>query len=186
MWYQTFSIFYEKAAERMCQECKEFIKKGSRILDLGCGSGIVGNTFQNFFKAEVMGVDITDRRVLPIPFKTIDGKSLPFQDNNFDAVLISYVLHHSQDPMLLLKEAKRVTRDKILVYEDLPDGIFSRLFCALHGFLFDKLFQNKNRTSFKTEEEWKKVFADLDLKMVFQKKVSFLNPVRKKLFVLQK
>ncbi|XOA43173.1 MAG: class I SAM-dependent methyltransferase [Candidatus Nealsonbacteria bacterium] len=187
MWYLIFSKIYEKAGQRMCKECKDFIKSGSKILDLGCGPAIITKVFQNFFQAEIVGVDILDRRIFPIPFKIINGKSLPFSGNNFDAVLIAYVLHHSQDPIVLLKEAKRVTKDKIFIYEDLPEGIISSFFCKLHGFSFDKLFHNRDKTTFKREKEWGNIFKNLKLKVIFQKEVSSrLTPIRKKLFVLRK
>jgi SAM-dependent methyltransferase len=186
-YYRTFLKFYERAAERMCQDCKDFIEEESKILDLGCGSAIIAKRFQEFFRAEVTGVDVVDRRVFPIPFKIIDGRLLPFPDNHFETTLIFYVLHHSQDPIFLLKEAKRVTRDKILIYEDIPEGFLSKLFCRLHAFSFDNFFGQKTKTSFKTEKGWKGVFGNLNLQLIFEKRISsFFDPVRKKLFVLKK
>jgi len=120
-------------------------------LDLGCGSGVVGKTFQEFFQANLLGVDIKDRRINDIPFKLIDGKTLLFPENSFDVTLINYVLHHSRDPIALLKEAKRVTKDKIIIFEDLNQGFLSKIFCRLHGISYDKLFGNPTKTSFNTE-----------------------------------
>jgi hypothetical protein len=80
-----------------------------------------------------------------------------------------------------------VTKDKILIYEDMPEGIFSKIFCWIHALSFDNIFGQENRTSFKTEKEWKDVFEDLNLKLIFDKRIfSFFNPVKKKLFVLKK
>ena len=135
----------------MCLDCQDFIKKGSKILDWGCGTAIVGKTFQDFFQAELFGVDVQDVRTVKIPFKITDGKSLSFPENSFDVVLINYVLHHSEDPVSVLKEAKRVARDKIVIYEDLPEDILSKLICQLHGISFDNFFGNPTKTSFKTE-----------------------------------
>ena len=175
------------AAQKMCRDCEKFIEKGDRILDLGCGSGIVAKTFQDFFQAQVIGVDVKDNRIIPVDFKVIDGKNLPFSENSFDCVLISYVLHHSQDPISLLKEAKRVCKNKIIIYEDLPEGIVSKLFCKIHGISFNKFFKIKNPAFFKTGKEWQETFENLGLKTIFEKNVSWiLNPVKKKMFVLEK
>lgn len=182
-YYRIFSKAYQGAAQRMCLDCQDFIKKGSKILDLGCGSGIVGKSFQKFFQAEVIGVDIQDNRIYPIPFELIDGKKLPFPEKSFDVVLISYVLHHSGNPTLLLKEAKRVTRDKIVIYEDLPEGFLSRIICKIHGISFDKIFKNQSQTSFKLEEEWKKIFREIRLNTIFKKRINNF-PVKKELFIL--
>ena len=69
MYYRIFSSNYQRAAKKMCLDCQNFIKKGSKVLDLGCGCGIVGKTFQDFFGAEVLGIDIKDYRVSSLPFQ---------------------------------------------------------------------------------------------------------------------
>lgn len=171
------------AAKKMCFECQPFIKKGSKILDLGCGSGIIGKEFQKFFQADLIGVDVKDLRVFDIPFKIIDGKFLPFPEKTFDVVLVNYVLHHSGDPIFLLKEAKRVGQ-KIIVYEDLPEGFLSRMILWLHGTSFDKVFGNLNRTSFKKGQEWEENFNQAGLNLIFKKEIKNF-PVKKKLFILE-
>ncbi len=171
----------------MCRICSPFIEKGDRMLDLGCGSAIISQTLKDYFQADVMGADVVDRRIFPIPFKMIDGKTLPFADKEFDEALIAYVLHHAEDPESLLKEAARVVEDKIIIFEDLPEGIVSSFFCRIHGFSFDNFFGNKSHTSFKTREEWEKLFKRLNLEIVAQEKASsFYDPVEKRLFVLEK
>lgn len=186
-YYRIFSKIYERAARKMCSDCREFIEKGSKILDLGCGSGIVAKNFQDFFQIEVMGVDIEDKRVVNIPFKIIDGKNLPFPENFFDVVLTSYVLHHSQDPIVLLKEAKRVSKDKVIVYEDLPtEGFLSKLICQLHNFTFNRFFQHQNnRLSFKSDKEWEKIFNSIGLSISHKKRVKSFYPVKQIQFVLR-
>jgi SAM-dependent methyltransferase len=181
--YKFFSKFYLSSAQKMCRQCSYFIKKGAKILDLGCGSAIVASAFKKKFSANMSGVDIVDKRVEPISFALYDGKNLPFVDNSFDVVLINYVLHHCQDPVKVLQEAKRVAKDKIIIYEDLPENFFSRLICRLHGKSFAWLFRNdKESCNFKKNVEWKEVFEKLDLKLVFGKRVLIYS----KMFVLQK
>ncbi|MBU4299190.1 class I SAM-dependent methyltransferase [Patescibacteria group bacterium] len=180
--YRIFHPFYEKAAKEMSLDCQDFIKEGSKILDLGCGSGIVGKKFQDYFKAELIGIDVKDRRLEKIPFQKFNGRDIPFSENNFDVVLISYVLHHAGDPTALLKEAKRVG-ERVIVYEDLPEGFLSGLFCRLHGISFDKLFGNPNPTSFRTEKKWEDIFKEIGLNLIFKKEIKNF-PVKKELFVL--
>jgi len=181
-YYRIFSKIYRGAARHMCLACQPYIKKGSKILDLGCGSAIIGKTFQDFFKAEILGIDIVDKRVEKISFQIYDGKNIPFPENSFDLVLINYVLHHSQDPIALLKEAKRVSK-KIIIFEDLPEGFFSKIYCKLHQLSFDKLFGNSSKTSFKTEKNWEKIFKEVGLNIIFKKRINNF-PVKKELFVL--
>jgi len=189
-YFGIFSKIYETVAQEKCLDCQAFIKRGSKILDFGCGSGIMAKKFQDFFKAEIIGVDIEDNRVSPIPFKKIDGKSLPFPDDSFDIVLISYVLHHAKEPVTLLKEAKRVGK-KIIIYEDLPEGIISELRCLLHQTTFNFFFPEQTKKfNFKNEKEWEKIFKELKLKTIAKKRISnkfdLIDPVFKIFFVLEK
>lgn len=187
-YYKVSSKFVEIAARKMCSECEGFIKKGSKILDFGCGSGIVGKAFQNHFGAEVFGIDIKDMRISDTPFKIYDGEKIPFPDNYFDVVLSAYVLHHIDDQRSVLKEIKRVVKDKIIIFEDVPNGIIPRFISKLHGISFARFFQNnKEKGKFLNDQGWKKVFKDLGLKLIFEKKASsFFDPVKKKVFVLEK
>lgn len=187
MYYRIFSKIYEVGAKQMCRDCQYFIERGSKILDLGCGSGIAAKEFGDFFEAKIVGVDIRDNRIVDIPFKIIDGENLPFDDNSFDVTLINYVLHHCQSPENLLKEAKRVSK-KIIIFEDLPEGILSKLRCKLHQITF--LGGERQKFHFKTRKEWIKLFDKLGLKIIAQKRVftkfDWLNPVKRALFVLVK
>lgn len=167
----------------MCEDCRGFIAPGSKILDLGCGTGIVGKKFQDYFNAELLGLDVNDKRTEKINFLHFDGEIIPFSENRFDVVLLNYVLHHAREPVNLLKEAKRVG-GKIIVHEDLPEGVFSKLACLLHGISFDRLWGNPSRTSFQTGSDWKKDFAKIGLKLIFEKEVNSF-PVKKQLFVLE-
>lgn len=171
----------------MCFDCKDFIEEGSNILDLGCGSGIVADEFGKFFKAKIVGADIKDQRVKKIPFAIIDGFHLPFPQDFFDVVLINYVLHHTKDPTSLLEEAKRVSKEKIIIYEDLPEGFLSKLICQLHYFSYNFLFQKsrESKINFRDDKNWKDVFNDIKLKLVFEKEISSF-PIKKKLFILEK
>lgn len=183
MYYRIFSKIYERAAIKMCQACQPFIEKGAKILDLGCGSAIIGNKFKEFFQADVIGVDIRDKKILPLPFEIIDGKNLPFPEKFFEAVLINYVLHHTENPTVLLKEAKRVSKDKIIIFEDLSEGFFPKLICKFHGSSFDIFFGNPSKTSFKSEKEWERIFKESGLNVIFKKRINNF-PLKKELFIL--
>ena len=173
----------------MCRDCEKFLSTDLKILDLGCGSGIISKEFERSFSSEFLGIDIIDNRVEVIPFKKYKGDNLSFlKDNSFDLVLINFVLHHCQNPEELLKEAKRVSSGKIVLYENLPEGIISKFFCFIHGISFAKLFQkNSEDGKFYTRKEWEEIFNKLGLKVVHSKKVSaWFNPMKEHLFILEK
>lgn len=172
----------------MCKDCNNFIEFNSKILDFGCGSGIVGNEFAKYFKSEILGIDIIDNRVEKISFKQYAGEDLSFLvDNGYDVVLINYVLHHTSDPITTLKTIITKSKKRIIIYENLPEGIISKIFCKLHGISFGMLYQ-KNSISgkFLTQKEWEKVFNDLKLDLIYAKTISGFNPMKNTLFVLEK
>jgi ubiquinone/menaquinone biosynthesis C-methylase UbiE len=179
-----FKKVFELAAKRMCKECKEYINEGSKILDLGCGSGIAGQTFAKFFKAEVAGTDIEDWRIVKMPFKKSCGIDIPFPDKSFDIVLISYVLHHSLDAAGLLNNAKKVAKDKIIIYEDIPEGFISKAICKLHSAITLIIHRGTNKPQFKTKKQWEELFAKLQLTVIFEKRVTKLFGKRH-LFILR-
>jgi ubiquinone/menaquinone biosynthesis C-methylase UbiE len=187
--YRVFKDAYRNAGEEMCSDCKGFIPQGSKILDFGCGSGIIGKEFGREFDAEILGVDIIDNRVEDIPFRKFDGNNLSFlPDGSYDVVMINYVLHHAKNPLALLKEAQRVTKSIIIIYENLPEGIISKVACRLHGISFAWLFQKNDVTGrFFTKKQWEDIFRNMGLAVVFSKRVSGrFNPMKEQLFILKK
>src|SRR5262249_30213834 len=80
-------------------------------LDVGCGEGSIDLLVQAAVPELVIrGVDVLVWPEARVPVEPFDGYQLPFDDKNFDAVMFVDVLHHTDDPMVLLREAKRVAR----------------------------------------------------------------------------
>jgi len=186
--YRIFRKVYKNAAREMCKDCADFILPNSKILDFGCGSGTVGKEFEIFFNGEILGVDIIDNRIEDMSFIKYDGGDLSFfKSDSFDTVLINFVLHHCKNPKELLKEIKRVSSGTIVLYENLPEGLLSKVMCFLHGVSFAKLFQNnKEMGKFFTKSEWEDIFKELGLEVIHSKKVSaWFNPMKEHLFILR-
>jgi ubiquinone/menaquinone biosynthesis C-methylase UbiE len=176
----VFKPLYEIAAEKMVKEIEEFMI-GEKILDLGCGSGIFGKKVEEKLKKEVIGIDIVDKRVCKIPFKIYDGKKIPFSEDYFDVVVVAFVLHHTEDPISILKEAKRVGK-RIIIFEDLPEGIFGKVYCFLHWISWNLFFGKSPKFNFHKTKEWEEIFKNLGLKLISKK--DFL--IKRKIFVLEK
>jgi SAM-dependent methyltransferase len=178
--WRAFKPLYEIAAEGMMKEIEEFLT-GEKILDLGCGSGIFGKKIEEKLKKEVIGIDVVDKRVCKIPFKIYDGKKIPFSEDYFDVVVVAFVLHHTEDPISILKEAKRVGK-RIIIFEDLPEGIFGKVYCFLHWISWNLFFGKSPKFNFHKTKEWEEIFKNLGLKLISEK--NFL--IKRKIFVLEK
>lgn len=128
--------------EEVCR--REGITDAASILDLGCGTGALAGFFR---PKSYVGVDINPRYISrasakksDYSFKVADGRSLPFPDSSFEAVLIGGVIHHLDDDSAqkVLEESRRVLvpgKGVLVMCEALPTrrrwNLVGRLVVAL-------------------------------------------------------
>jgi SAM-dependent methyltransferase len=137
------------------------------FLDVGCGAGYVARDLAGHFPGEIATVDFRDCRAAETPgFTTFDGIHLPFADDRFDLVALSFVLHHVPDVLkpLLLAEARRVARRRIFVLEDTPVSLLDRLVSWRHGRRFRRKIGSRADFGFLTADGWVRLFELLELR----------------------
>jgi demethylmenaquinone methyltransferase/2-methoxy-6-polyprenyl-1,4-benzoquinol methylase len=89
---------------------------GERVLDLAAGTGTSSQPFADRGATVVpcdfsLGMLQVGKQAKPhLPFTAGDGTQLPFADETFDAVTISFGLRNIVDPGAGLRELRRVTR----------------------------------------------------------------------------
>jgi len=180
-----------RRADRILDMFCEFIERGSRVLDIGAGGGWIAEELKKRKGVDVILLDILDFNQSSLPHVIYDGKRIPFGDNSFDASLLIFTLHHCQNPAEILKEARRVTKGKIVIIEDIADSFFGRFFLYLWDFISnipsiikppgESMFFN-----FKTVPEWKKEFNKCNLELVCEKHFKMNIFLNNSLFVVKK
>lgn len=122
-----------------------YVHDGQSVLDIGCGTAYLTECIGEMYGAEVTGVDVQDIRAVQVPFRLFDGTSLPFADQSFDHVILSFTLHHCHTPQDLIEECFRVARSTVMAFEDLPEGPVGRMLVALHVEAFRLQYRLKER-----------------------------------------
>jgi ubiquinone/menaquinone biosynthesis C-methylase UbiE len=101
-------------------------KPGMRILDAGCGSGVVSRHLaERFPECKIVGCDFSETRVEQasnaaqgiknLSFETGDLQDLPYDDGSFDRVVSRFVFEHQT-----VESLKKVTAEVARVLK--PDG----------------------------------------------------------------
>ena len=98
-----------------------------------------------------------------IPVTQFDGTMIPFRDKSFDAVMFVDVLHHTNDPSVLLGEAGRVARTAVILKDHCRDGMLAnstlrfmdRVGNAHHGVVLPY--------NYWPEAQWRETFEKLAL-----------------------
>lgn len=108
-------IYIPKKGERV-EFASRFVKKSDRLLDIGCGDGILAYFIRNKVRA-LYGIDKSKRELEKArknKFKTylldIDSQKFPFEDDFFDSITCLDVIEHVRDPLFLLNESYRVLK----------------------------------------------------------------------------
>ncbi|MFO7881935.1 MAG: class I SAM-dependent methyltransferase [Kosmotogaceae bacterium] len=118
---------------RLLREHRSFLGDSiTSVLDIGCGTGAFALAFNELgfhvtaVDASPLMVRIARRNLNRTGVKILQGdffEKLPFEDNSFDLLVASYVVHgHKQSGReKFYKESKRICRKETLIHEFFPN-----------------------------------------------------------------
>ena len=142
----------------------ELMPEQAEVLDVGCGDGLVGSLVSGRRRdVEVRGIDIAVRPDTHIPVDEFDGRSIPYGDDEVDVVMLVDVLHHADEPQVLLGEAARVARRAIVLKDVTPLGPLSESTLRFMDWVGNARHGVPLPYRFWSQDEWRHAFADLGL-----------------------
>src|ERR1051325_3184822 len=172
----------------MALELAKVFPPRANVLDVGCGNGFIAHHLQSMLGTTVVGLDVGSNTAARINYVPYDGRHFPVRDQSFDAVLLCYVLHHAQDPRLVLNEVSRVLREGglAIIYEDMPARWWDRVVCWTH----DRQWRGRTGPcTFHAQHDWRRIFNLSGFEVVKERPLSrwrnLAHPVARRFFVIK-
>ena len=159
------------------------IRNGSKVLDVGAGSGVLAHAISMKKMAQVVCLDIRKRHTIHLSYVIYDGSRMPFKDKTFDYVLLHYVLHHIRKPETTLRECRRVCRNKILIAED-EAPISPDYFMNIQHTFFIPFVKPKDKFTYCSPGKWKEMFKKCGLGVECMESKWWLGPLKRVIFTL--
>lgn len=120
-WHRAF--VFQRRTRVLAELLAAQIPQGASVLDVGCGDGTIASRIAELRPdISIQGVEFLVRPGCKIECRSFDGLTLPYPNESFDLCLFVDVLHHTQDPAVLLREAVRVSRAFVLLKDHLDEN----------------------------------------------------------------
>lgn len=168
---------FSRRVRTLADHLAGLLPEGATVLDVGCGDGLLDQRIlEQRPDVTIRGIDVLVRPTTHIPVDRFDGSTIPHGDQSFDVVLFVDVLHHTSDPMVLLREAARVCRRAILLKDHTANGLLAvptlrfmdHVGNARHGVALPY--------NYWPERRWREAFDQLGLRAAVWKKDLGLYP----------
>lgn len=164
--------FYEESFTDQIDRLTSFLKKGSTLLDIGCGPGLISRYISEK-GIKVTGIDFSEMMIKiarvyapSVNFLVMDAIDLRHFNKTFDAVNVSnFIGHFNKNEVINFFElfSAKVKKNGYLHVSFLVDD-------DKHSF-FDYNFPYEIKQEFFKEDFIKKLFIDNNFEIVFKDKV---------------
>lgn len=120
----------DERVEKIYTQVVPFIDKYS-VFDYGCGTGLLAEMISKNHHGHVVECgDIRDFRPKPLlpriqkqlPFKQIADYHVDVDDAYYECTILTNVLHHDLEPDKIIAEASRISSQRLIIIETVPEG----------------------------------------------------------------
>lgn len=165
--FNLSSITSRYRANLVLSTYKHWFKGNEKVIDVGCGTGVVTHLMKKELGLKIIGCDIKNYLIYDIPFVKIKNNKLPFPNKSYDVILLIDVLHHIDKPKQgsIISESLRVAKN-VFIFEFEPT--FSG---KVADIILNKLHYGDLNTplTFRGAKEWKQLFKNLSANYDFIK-----------------
>lgn len=99
-----------------------------RVLDVGCGEGVLGKRLSEKGVKEVVGIEINpdaakkaERNISRVLCGDVEAIELPFERGYFDCIIFADILEHLKDPITILKRFRDYLSDSGVIVASIPN-----------------------------------------------------------------
>jgi SAM-dependent methyltransferase len=168
---------YNRRVRVLSEHLATVIPQNARVLDVGCGDGLLAHLIlKKRPDLDLRGIDVLVREQTRIPVQAFDGRVIPYRDGSFDVVVFVDVLHHTEDPTLLLREAARVANTAIVIKDHTRDGVLAGLTLRFLDWVGNARYGIALPYNYWPEQKWREAFDTLGLTIAEWKKELALYP----------
>lgn len=133
-------------------------------LDVGCGSGEVATLImEKRPNVKLYGVDVLVREDALIKVTGFDGLHLPFADNSFDFVMLSDVLHHTDNPEPLLKECSRVAKEYVIIKDHYSENRWDNIRLSFMDWVGNRGYGVRLPYNYLSRSQWQQAYNQANL-----------------------
>lgn len=173
-------------SKRLAEKLMPLIEpENAHILDFGAGNMYMAQVMVEQMPAiTITAIDVIEdqnlnQELLKNPrlnFQVCEVGKLPFDDDAFDIVVASAVMHHTPDPDFYLKELKRVLKvgGSILLIEEMYHNPIDKLYIMAEDWVLNNLKEGVPvPLNFRSYKYYNQLFKQLDLSVNYE---SFIRP----------
>lgn len=151
---------YESRLRALVAAIAPRLPASARVLDVGCGGGLLGRALMDARPGVcVEGLERFPRPNPAIPVTPYDGRTMPFSDRAYDAVIVADVLHHEEDPHRLLSECVRVSRGLVIIKDHCIRGPLARSRIAFIDWAANAPYGVKCLYRYNTLPQWRETLT---------------------------
>jgi SAM-dependent methyltransferase len=161
-------LIFRRRVRALAENISAMIPSGTTtLLDVGCGDGTLARSIvERRPELDVTGVEIRARPHTAIPVREFDGRILPFASGSHDVVMLVDVLHHAEEPMLLIHEAARVASRAVIIKDHLTGAWLSHTRVRMMDWVGNIGHGVPLRYAYWSPAEWRDAFRDAGLREV--------------------